>query len=80
MKQGTCVKCGGTEVYSNENLPPRGDRSNVPGHDGKSSSKLWINTYVCTECGYFEEYLRNDVLNDENRINKVKMNWKKVIQ
>ena len=80
MKKGTCVKCGGNEVYSNENLPSRGDRSNVPGHDGRNSSALWINTFVCIECGYFEEYLRDDVLADEKRINRVKLNWKKVAE
>lgn len=78
MKNGKCVKCQSTEVYTDTNQPSRGDRSRVAGPGGKLSSMLYINVYACTDCGYFEEYIRPDVLSDEKRMSKIKSGWSKV--
>ena len=78
MKKGICTKCNGTNVYSNSNLPTRGERADMAGHDGRISSTLWTYVIVCIDCGFFEEYLRRDVLSDVKRIDKVKGNWTKI--
>ena len=78
MKKGICTKCSGTNVYANSNLPARGDRAGLLGHDGWPSSTLWLHAYVCIDCGFFEEYLRIDVLSDVKRIDKIKDNWTKI--
>lgn len=44
---------------------------------GMSSTKLW-QTYLCLDCGYFENYLTDRKLLDKIKTNLAKSNWKKV--
>lgn len=70
MKNGTCPKCGSTEVYAK----PYGlDGTRL---DGQMTEHL---DYVCTNCGYHESYFT-----DIAALNKIKEraaklgDWKKV--
>ena len=75
LKSGKCPKCGSAEVYTNRDLPKRGDRMQLV-----VSSMKWffLDTYVCTNCGHFEEYVSDKEIKDASIINKIKETWKKV--
>ena len=70
----TCPKCGGTEIYTNEGGPSRGDRSSI---EFSSWGKFFINTYACFSCGYIEEYIKQDNLNDAKKMDKARSAWRK---
>lgn len=57
MKNGTCPKCGSTEVYddTSKGRLARGYRDGLA-LDGFSS--MAIINYVCTDCGYSESYVQ----------------------
>ncbi|EYF00206.1 hypothetical protein [Chondromyces apiculatus] len=70
MKNGTCLKCGSTEVYRHQN----GSEVNFRG--GVSFRETSCTTYVCTACGYLEQFvnLRGD---DPNLVASIQKTWKK---
>ncbi|MFT5780464.1 MAG: putative nucleic-acid-binding Zn-ribbon protein [Crocinitomicaceae bacterium] len=78
-KSGVCIKCNCSEVYSNQNEHPRGERSVMAGPGGKISTRLFIQVYICLDCGYFEEYVEDSDLTNEKKISKIKSSWKKVV-
>lgn len=79
MKKGICLKCGGNNVYSNEKLTSRGERSVMAGDDtGKMSRRLFIAVVACTDCGYFEEYIRTQDLTDSKKMDYLKASWIKL--
>lgn len=75
LKTGKCPQCGSNEIYTDNELPNKGERSQIP-----VSSMKWLFTkyYVCISCGYFEEYIREKELEDEKTIAKIKAKWKKI--
>jgi predicted nucleic-acid-binding Zn-ribbon protein len=75
LKSGTCPKCGSSEVYTTKGTPKRGDRMQLV-----VSSMEWyfLDTYYCTNCGYFEEHVNENDVKDQNIIAKIKQKWKKV--
>ncbi len=70
-KSGRCVKCGSAQVGRFEYVADESDATTEPGktrtlwwqtEGGFFSSKTIqaaVEAYVCTECGYFEEYVKN---------------------
>lgn len=77
MKSGTCPKCQSSEVFNNSSHPTRGDRASIAGADGRVRSNLYVNVYVCADCGYVEEYVREDILNDQEKMERLRSTWKK---
>ena len=75
MKNGTCPKCQGKEIYTDEGLPKRGDRTSIA---ISSWHKLFIATYICKGCGYIEEFVEDEYLMDEKKMDKLQDNWKKL--
>ncbi len=75
---GKCCKCKGDEIYSNLDLPQRGERSSIAGANGRVSSNLWLHVYVCLSCGFVEEYITPNVLNNEKKIDAIKSTWERV--
>lgn len=76
MKEsGKCPQCGASEIYTDANMPSRGDRCSIP-------IDLWtgfyVHTYVCINCGYFEEYMIDKDLQNEKKMNKIRETWKKI--
>lgn len=74
LKEGKCSECGSTEVYTNKKNNPRGERGQLI----VSSFKfMFIDTYICLNCGKFEEYVNESDFKDEKVREKIKKNWKK---
>jgi len=73
MRKGRCPKCGSADVFA---------RRNGIGQDGGSvflyglslvTLPTTIESYVCTGCGYFENYVA-----DGGKLSKVTRRWDKV--
>jgi predicted nucleic-acid-binding Zn-ribbon protein len=75
LKSGTCPKCGSGEVYTTNGIPKRGDRMLLV---ISSFIRCYLDTYLCTNCGHFEEYINDSDVKDEKLISKVKETWNKV--
>jgi len=75
LQSGICPKCGSTEVYSNKGQNKRGDRMQLV-----ISSMKWffLDTYICTNCFHFKEYVADADKSDTKIIDKIKSDWKKV--
>lgn len=69
---GKCPKCGSTEVYTNANLPPRGERALLA---ISGWGQAYIYNYICVNCGYLEEYIEKS---NEKKLDKIKTEWTKV--
>ena len=73
MRNGQCPKCNSTTIYS---LPQgvyfyAGNAFHV--HTGSLSMGIAYVSFVCTTCGYFENYIA-----DPNRLAEVASKWQKV--
>jgi predicted nucleic-acid-binding Zn-ribbon protein len=68
MKRGRCPKCDSSEVYR---------KTRGPLEEGVSIS-LWaaatLDTYICTNCGYVENYAV-----DDGNFAKIVKKWRKVL-
>jgi len=75
LKSGTCPKCGSTDVYTNTGQNKRGERMQLP-----VSSMKWyfLDTYICTNCFHFEEYVSDKEKMDAGIVDKIKKEWNKV--
>ena len=75
MKNGKCIKCNSATVYTAQLGVFYGDlKLEGAGFPGIIGSPLYI-SYLCTTCGYFENYV-----DDQQMLQKVSSNkgWKKV--
>ena len=70
----TCPKCAGTDIYTSAAATSRGDRSYIA---FSSWGKLFVDVYACFSCGYVEEYIKEDNLNDGKKMEKARKSWKK---
>lgn len=71
---GVCPKCQGS-VYTNKGNSNYGDRCAMM---GGGSNRLFIEVYACFNCGYIEEYIVKEDLENEKKMNKISDKWKKV--
>jgi len=69
MKSGKCPKCNSTEVYLKENF------MNLDGSSIIMSAfvRVSLNHYVCTNCGYVENYI-----SEKYNCERISKKWKKV--
>jgi predicted nucleic-acid-binding Zn-ribbon protein len=72
----TCPKCSSKEVYTNSELMKRGDRCSLP---ITSWSWVYVDIYICLACGYVEEYITNKDLKNQDKMAKIKKEFKKII-
>lgn len=75
MKDGKCPKCNSSKVFKNTNgLVMGGHRNTLEIYTAGGSSKgAACDNYICTNCGYFENYIvAADILNEVNE------KWSKV--
>ena len=75
LKSGICPKCGGNEVYTNNGILKRGERTKLA---LGFSTTFTLDTYKCTSCGYFEEHITDKHLNDPTMMAGLKKELKKV--
>lgn len=77
MKQThTCPKCQGTELYTDSGKLKRGERCSLP---VTSWTHVFVDIYICLKCGLVEEYNTDKELNNVEKMNKIKSEFKKVI-
>ncbi|MFI5145519.1 MAG: hypothetical protein ACHQJ4_07965 [Ignavibacteria bacterium] len=75
LKSGVCPKCGEKEVYTTAGTPKRGERMILA---VSSWIQIFLNTYICTNCGHFEEFINDDDLKDPKIIDGIKKELRKV--
>ena len=73
MKTGKCPKCGSSSVYTRRN--GIGEDSGARYIHGLSfvTTVTPVDTFLCTECGYFEHYIA-----DRDRLCEVPEKWDEV--
>jgi ribosomal protein L37E len=76
IKTGKCPVCGSNEVYDNRRTSPANHRKFIIVSATKSFN---VDTYVCANCGYFKEFIRDDDMKNEKLMNKVKEKWNKTL-
>ncbi len=74
IKTGKCPVCGSTEVYDNRGSNQSGDRKYISVSAMYSFS---VEAFVCTNCGYFKEFIRDIDIKNEKLKEKVKEKWNK---
>lgn len=72
MKKGKCIKCGSNNIYRTEKGIGGNDLAVLKKSSWMSSTSS-TTTYLCTDCGYFENYI-----SDSGDLEKVKGVWEKV--
>ena len=74
MRNGKCPKCGSDTVYSKtDGLKYAVAKGVVFVHTSLMTIPSSAISYICTTCGYFENYIT-----DKNKLAQVAENWKKV--
>ena len=74
MRNGICPKCGSATVNSKtEGLKYAVAKGVVFVHTGGMTMASPATAYICTTCGYFENYIA-----DQNKLSEVARNWQKV--
>ena len=68
-RTGTCPKCGGKRIGRFEYVADETDATTQPGKRRclwwqsagffKGENRADVEAYACTECGYFEEHVKN---------------------
>ncbi|MBK7567915.1 MAG: hypothetical protein IPI31_08810 [Bacteroidetes bacterium] len=71
----TCPKCKGTEIYTNDTILKRGERSTV-GVSGWTN--ISVSVYVCMSCGYFEEYIDSENIKKDKLRAAIEREWKRL--
>lgn len=78
MKDGTCQKCGSTEIYESLDGGGVGGREHALGirNGAPLATYDWI-TYLCANCGFYENYLLDKKMLSAVVANPAKAGWKK---
>jgi predicted nucleic-acid-binding Zn-ribbon protein len=73
MRNGVCPRCGSATVYSQAGgvHVSGGERIYVP--TSRIDKAVPFVSFVCTTCGYFENYIA-----DQNKLTEVAQKWQKV--
>ena len=77
LKSGTCAACGASDVFTNKRSNRRGERGQIV-----LSSMKWfyVDTYICANCGKFEEYVNEEDFKDEKKKAKMFEEWIKQLK
>jgi hypothetical protein len=57
MQNGTCSHCGAETVYMKKNGMQIGESNGIYIYASAAAYMCNIHSYVCTSCGYFENFL-----------------------
>ncbi len=82
MKNGKCIKCMSENVVVSKSehggsVGPGFTLSVMAEGNAMYATKLW-QTYLCLDCGYFENYLTDNKILETIKANLAKSNWKRV--
>jgi predicted nucleic-acid-binding Zn-ribbon protein len=66
-----CPKCQSKEVFTNDNIGKFGYRNTL---QVSIFQRIAVATYICTNCGYFEEYASESA---KVKLDSLKKVWKK---
>jgi hypothetical protein len=69
MQSGKCDKCGASTVHTLANGIAPGGRREYIGFGGAYTA-VDVQTYLCTNCGYYENYVT-----DTRRLAEVAQRW-----
>ncbi len=72
LRSGTCPSCGGKSVYTTRDIGKRGERALLA---VSGFSSIHLDTYLCLECGHFEEVVPAGEL--ASVAEKVRSTWTK---
>jgi len=75
QKTGQCPKCKSTEVYTNADGSKQGERSFILISLFKN---VRVNSCICLNCGYVEEYVEQESMQNQSKMDKIRKNWKKI--
>jgi len=73
MRNGFCSKCSSATVYSKAGGVGISDNGQIHVYTGRISKAVPYVSFVCTTCGYFENYIA-----DRDKLADVAKNWAKV--
>lgn len=76
LKEGKCTSCGAYEIYTNRKSNARGERGQLIA--GGFNKWMYIDTYICLNCGKFEEYINDKDFADESVKEKIRKTWIKI--
>lgn len=74
LKSGQCPICGSNEIYTDKGTLKRGERMLFVISNWKA---LYIDSYICINCGHFEEYIADKDFNESAK-QKIRDQWKRV--
>jgi predicted nucleic-acid-binding Zn-ribbon protein len=79
MKNGQCPKCSSGEVYASMDSGGIGDGYSIHVLEGSgmAPTRKW-QTYLCAACGYYENYLLDEVKIARIVDEPQKAGWKKL--
>ncbi len=76
MRSGLCPKCQTPTVYrKRQGISIGGSNGQVHVHTSWVVAGSPVESYVCSRCGYFENYIL-----DDRKMSEVANTWEKVIQ
>jgi len=74
MRNGTCPKCGNVTVFTRpDGLKYAIQQGTVFVHTGFMTAASPAVSYICTTCGYFENYIA-----DQSKLYEVSTTWQPV--
>ena len=79
MKNGQCPKCNSHEIYASMKAGGIGDgfSIHVLNDEGMHPTRKW-QTFLCAACGYFENYLLDEVKIAQIVEDPQKAGWQKI--
>ena len=73
MKNGKCPKCDSTNIFKQDRGAWMGENGGLYVQTGFATKASDFESYVCVDCGYFENYII-----DKGKLQEVQKKWAKV--
>lgn len=70
MKNGICTRCGVTSIHTMVNGVVPGGSARQYIRSGNTYTAVEVVTYLCTACGYYENYVT-----DAGKLGQAAQNW-----
>ena len=73
MKSGICPKCKSANIWLNQDMETEQSTIRI-----SVWKRFKVEQYCCIDCGFYENYIQHESLNEASNIKAVKSNFKKV--